>query len=478
MSIKFIVRSYTTGLVTELDGFKDASLDLSMEQLAHTFSLNMALESSLTTPIRKNDFVTVLVDDEPQLRGTVERVSIDYGNDNHSISISGRSITGDLVDSSFPNDVVLNNEISLKEIIEKVLDRIWFSNFPKTVTLASVNEAVNLNLPNSTEDVTLPKIFKTNTTVDQGPSVIEQLLKMNPGVTMDVIVPPPLHSIPGANSDRDPFSAPRDAIGAGSSRRSVPDEREITRIRVVDLVNPPTFKLDISKQIIFYAGKNCFESLDELARLRKVILTTNSNGDIVISRATGSKVKAWVRTGDNIKSGSYSADSTDVFYSVVIIPTWDVLVREEDSYELMPGSESVPFAALRAITRVDKSARKGRCVTLLEDVRSYEDAKNRAEWEVDKRKARAETLTVVVQGFKNQANRLWETNTVISVVDQFAGIDQDMMIMSLSFQESPDGGTTTTLKLTNKDAFRLQISDPGETEFTSGLFSTGRDLRD
>ena len=98
-----------TDIQIKIDGvgyldFTDVSVSMGMEQFARTFRatfsdkfVNSAL---LPLPFAEGSEVTITVDGEQVLDGYIDDVPISYDAKSHTISVTGRSWTGHLVDSS------------------------------------------------------------------------------------------------------------------------------------------------------------------------------------------------------------------------------------------------------------------------------------------------------------------------------------------------------------------------------------------
>lgn len=86
-------------------GWLSISIQRSIEQLAGQFSLGVTERWSgqnTPWPIRPGDACEVQIDGESVITGYVDDVEINYDAEGHSMSVSGRDRTGDLVDCSAP----------------------------------------------------------------------------------------------------------------------------------------------------------------------------------------------------------------------------------------------------------------------------------------------------------------------------------------------------------------------------------------
>jgi len=103
-------------------GWIEAQAMRSMEALAGSFSFTASLTDPASFPFRLGSKVRVMLDAEPILAGYVEAIKIDGTTSDHTVSVSGRSRTADLVDSSLVAAYsAAATEITLKKLIENIL---------------------------------------------------------------------------------------------------------------------------------------------------------------------------------------------------------------------------------------------------------------------------------------------------------------------------------------------------------------------
>ena len=81
----------------EYRGWKDLSINRSMEEVAHSFAM------TLTTPFAKaTDYVKVMFGEPGNLKdvttGYIDEDNFEYSKDSRLYKIAGRSQTGDLID--------------------------------------------------------------------------------------------------------------------------------------------------------------------------------------------------------------------------------------------------------------------------------------------------------------------------------------------------------------------------------------------
>ena len=101
---------------------------------------------------------------------------------------------------------------------------------------------------------------------------------------------------------------------------------------------------------------------------------------------------------------------------------------------------------------------------------SSSDCVNRAIWEANIRKTRGFSYSCEVTGFRQNlndigslgyaGNPLWKPNQLVYVFDEFAGIDDELLIKSVNYTQDFNGGSVTKLELVDKLAYSLSIFEP------------------
>lgn len=110
-------------------GFVSGITTFRMDALSDQFSIKASQVSSRPLPFTMGSKCTVTVDDSLVLTGYVERVEVTGGALSHEVSISGRDLTSDLVDSSIAGlaTIQVAEETTLKQAIQAVLDHLGSS---------------------------------------------------------------------------------------------------------------------------------------------------------------------------------------------------------------------------------------------------------------------------------------------------------------------------------------------------------------
>lgn len=103
------------------DGFTDISVFRSVETISGSFSFSATNDDVISFPIKAGDACRVLIKNESVINGFVESLQVSYDAGTHSIAVSGRDKTADVIDSSVIGKKEFVGPISLKNIIEATL---------------------------------------------------------------------------------------------------------------------------------------------------------------------------------------------------------------------------------------------------------------------------------------------------------------------------------------------------------------------
>jgi prophage tail gpP-like protein len=344
------------------ENFTAASAELRLDALSNTFAFEAVSVAGTPLPFKGGEACRVLIDDDPVVTGYIEVVDVNYDTRDHSISITGRDKTGDLLDSNISSLSDLRAPISLKGVIEQIIKHL-------EIDLTVIDNATPA-LFNAAEDLGAPE-----------------------------------------------------------------------------------------------PGENAFEFIEGLARKRQVLLTSDSDGNIVITQATAVDSGAALQniigaTDNNILSGTVSYDRTGRFniyrFAATLNPIALLSAGQTDLAELVDQGDGI----------TDADIRTGRQLVLIAEGPSSKDENNRrATWEANIRRARGRVYSVTVAGHRHAGftGKLWTINTLVTVKDEFADIDAQMLINSVSFNFD-QGGRTTTLTLVEKDAYTLALAEPEATQ--------------
>lgn len=204
-----------------------------------------------------------------------------------------------------------------------------------------------------------------------------------------------------------------------------------------------TFKLNDSETV--------FEVLDRAARLRGVLLVSDGQGGLIITRAATSRIADVLERGRNILAASATLSTRERYRTYVVKgQTW--------------GSDetSATDHSARKYTAQDTQVGRQRTLILLaEDQADTAACARRAIWERNTRAGKSRRAVITVAGWAHGGG-LWQPNTQVRVRDTWLGIDDaDLLIVSVTFIVD-DLGTRTELTLMQREAFDvLRLRDKG-----------------
>lgn len=194
--------------------------------------------------------------------------------------------------------------------------------------------------------------------------------------------------------------------------------------------------------LVAHPGETGFEAIRRAAASAGVLVVSDGAGGIVITR-TGTERAASLVEGSNILSASVKYDATDRFHRYLISSQ-------------PPGTDEASGEATRVQAEAtDVGVRRTSRVLLIRPDKGYNaaDARRRADWEARSRAARAETVSIVTQGWTQPSGALWPINALAPVkAPRMIGVDGDMLISQREFSIGP-GRQVTQLSLVRPDAF-------------------------
>lgn len=198
-------------------------------------------------------------------------------------------------------------------------------------------------------------------------------------------------------------------------------------------------------------GESVFESLERAARFVRCLLIPDPRGRLVITRAGTNALSVQLLYGDNIVEADGQYDDSDQFSDYIVLgdsaaggDAWDEMDAE---------------AVTQTLGRVkDDTVRRYRpMVILAEDNLDAKRATERAEWEMRRRRARANQVEITVQGWQVPGTKqLWPLNHLVPVTCPWLNLQRDfLLITALTFTKNRQG-TRTRLTLMPKEGFMVE----------------------
>jgi prophage tail gpP-like protein len=204
------------------------------------------------------------------------------------------------------------------------------------------------------------------------------------------------------------------------------------------------------------AGQLIWEALEELARIRAVLLISDAAGNLVITRSGTGTADVPLVLGANIKAASAQRSHRSLFSEYTVAgqaANWATLSAEANS---------------QSKSTITGDARRYRPSVIVTD-QSVDNAacKARAEWQRRVSYGRSRSINYTMRGWRQAGDegRIWMPNELVRVTDKFSGLDNTQrLITAVATNLTARSGRTSTLTVMPKAAFDL-ITQP---ESTSG----------
>lgn len=199
-------------------------------------------------------------------------------------------------------------------------------------------------------------------------------------------------------------------------------------------------------------SQTAYQFLEEHARKSNVMLTSNAEGDLVIYQSNPEKIETILlhqkgNIENNVLEASIKFDDSKRFSS------YTVYSQKGDG----EGISNKNQASTVGIAKDTGALSVKQKIMVLESEGSIQDASNRAAWEANVRRAKATSHIYTVQGFYHSEG-LWDINQITRVVDDYATIDDDMLIDSVEYKYSINQGSLTKLGVVGPDAYQVKAS--------------------
>lgn len=232
---------------------------------------------------------------------------------------------------------------------------------------------------------------------------------------------------------------------------------KLTRI-ASDLCEPFGIKVVVETEVgraferfSIWHGETVFDCLERAARMRGVLLISDGQGNLVLTRAGKERVTTPLVKGVNIERGSGRFSMRDRYS--------DYIVKGQVPGNALNLDHPEQHLEVKA-TEKDAGVKRYRPHLLIAEPGDGGTYKDRALWERNVRAGRASRVTYTVTGWEHAAG-LWLPNRLVPVRDDFAGLDGDSIIVQVRLLLDEDGGTRSELDLCRKEAFDLiNLPDP------------------
>lgn len=198
-------------------------------------------------------------------------------------------------------------------------------------------------------------------------------------------------------------------------------------------------------------SETVFKTLEKLARNEGVLLVSDGNGALVITRAgLGGKYNTVLEFGKNILRASLEHSHASLYSEITV--TGQASAAGLDRFDL--GAAHPKGSVKRSSTSGNRQILRHRPLILVAETQA--DARRcqqRAEWEAGNREAKARKLSINMQGWRDPVSgELWRANRKVRVKCPWLRLDDWWLIAGVAYKLD-ESGTTAELALVSDKAF-------------------------
>ncbi|AVI67213.1 phage tail protein [Shewanella sp. WE21] len=207
-------------------------------------------------------------------------------------------------------------------------------------------------------------------------------------------------------------------------------------------------------------GETPHELLSRLAKQRGVLLTSDTFGNLVITRA--SKVKAGVSLilGENVKAARGRFSWRQRYSNFTIKAAGAAFGKDWDPAAL------TSVGGIKADVKDNEIGRYRPLIIVNEEITTAEGAARRGQWERQRSIGKSNTAEYTVTGWRiPQTGKLWNINTLVPVIDEIMGLDEEMLIASIMFSED-DAGRLAVISVVRPEAMDIPAEVVKATKLT------------
>jgi prophage tail gpP-like protein len=216
----------------------------------------------------------------------------------------------------------------------------------------------------------------------------------------------------------------------------------------IDIVIDPTAAAAASvkfTQFSIQEGEAVFEALSRLAQMRGMLAVTDDGTQVRFTQAGNRRNPIPIELGVNVLGGIRDGNTRDRFQ----IYTFKSQMVATDEF----------FGAAAATPKYgvtdDGIDRYRPLVVIAEGQGNAADLKRRTEWERNTRAGKSRRLTHRVQGYYH-GMKVWTPNEIVRVTDPFLRVDDDLLIVSVTFEKAGDR-SVTTIQTARPEAFDVLV---------------------
>ncbi|SEH72788.1 Mu-like prophage tail protein gpP [Rheinheimera pacifica] len=208
-------------------------------------------------------------------------------------------------------------------------------------------------------------------------------------------------------------------------------------------------------------GETPHELLSRLAKQRGVLLTSDTFGNLVITRASKEKAGASLILGENIKAARGRFSWRQRFSNFTV----KAAGAAHGNWDTAPISA---VGGIKADVKDSEISRYRPMIIVNEEITTAEGAARRGQWERQRSIGKSNTAEYTVTGWRiPQTGKLWNINTIVPVIDEILELDEEMLILSIMFTED-DAGRLAVISVVRPDAMDIPAQIVKDTKLGGG----------
>lgn len=195
-------------------------------------------------------------------------------------------------------------------------------------------------------------------------------------------------------------------------------------------------------------GETAFSLIDQACRLSGLLPVSDGLGNVVLTRASVSQCATAIVEGKNLLSGEITLDATKRYARYIVSGQAQGDDADDEPLNAASVFSTKAHGIDAGVVRTERTL-----LVRAEGAVTQAFANMRADWEATIRAGRSIALDLAVQGWRQGDGSLWPINALVPVTSPTLGVDDALLISSVTYAQSEEQGTTTRLSVTRPDAF-------------------------
>lgn len=205
----------------------------------------------------------------------------------------------------------------------------------------------------------------------------------------------------------------------------------------------PVAALPLTKRHTLTPGETSGSAIETVCRVAGLLPISDGHGGLILTRAGTERCVTSLIEGENLLAARAAHDVSGRFRDVVVL----------GSHAGTDQDWGTPIISIRGSAQ-DPNAEAGRVTYVRPEVEiTRAQAIARAQWEVAVRAARADLVSVQVQGWQQGDGSLWPLNRLVRLHSPLLEIDTDLLITQVTHSMSREEGSITEMELRRPDAY-------------------------